>query len=135
LSAAVCQALSPLGLLPVMLALAFSGKLTSPGNGRFGILYATSAGVLTCIGNAAYYSILNRGAKASTVVPLTALYPIVTIGLAVMLLRERLSRVQIAGVLLSLPAIYLFNVQAEQGLLSGSLRWGLAPVILCGRGG
>lgn len=129
------QALSTLGLLPVMAALAFSKNLTFTGNRSRGILCAVGAGVLACIGNVAYYDVFNRGAKAATVVPLTALYPLVTIGLAVLLLKERLNRIQVVGVLLSLPAIYFFNVQADAGLLSGSLGWVLVPIVLWGLAG
>ena len=96
------QALSTLGLIPVMLALARSKKLTASGNRRRGITNAFLAGALTCAGNVAYYHALGAGAKASTVVPLTALYPLVTIALAVLLLRERLNGIQLGGAALSL---------------------------------
>src|SRR5688572_12229280 len=82
LSAAHSQALSTVGLIPVMVALAFSGRLTVSGNRRRGVVLALAAGVLTCAGNAAYYDLLSRGAKAATVIPLTALYPLVTVALA-----------------------------------------------------
>src|SRR6266850_4944009 len=83
----------------------------------------------------AYYDVLSRGGKAATVVPLTALYPLVTIALAVLLLKERLNRIQLGGVLLSLIAIYLFNVQREEGFLSPWLVYALAPIALWGAAG
>lgn len=126
------QSLSTLGLLPVMMALGFSGRLGPPGRGPRGILFALSAGVLTCLGNVAYYDVLNRGTKAATVVPLTALYPLVTIVLAVIFLRERINRIQSAGLLLSLGAIYLFNVQDDGALVSPWLLAALVPVGLWG---
>ena len=135
LSATHSQALSTLGLLPVMAALGFSRKLSATGSRWLGALGALGAGVLTCLGNAAYYDLLKRGGKVATIAPLTALYPLVTIALAVPLLKERLNRIQATGVLLSLAAIYLFNVQAENGLVSASLSWALAPIALWGVAG
>src|ERR1044071_3348051 len=88
LSAAHSQALSTVGLLPVMIALGFSGRFSTTRQPFRGILPAFAAGVLGCAGNVAYYHALNRGGKAATVVPLTALYPLVTIVFAVIFLKE-----------------------------------------------
>jgi len=135
ITAAQSQALSTLGLIPVMLALGRSKKLAAPGNRRRGIINALLAGVLTCAGNIAYYHALNVGGKASTVVPLTALYPLVTIVLAVILLRERLNRVQVLGIAVSLVAIYLFNVGSVEGVVSPWLVYALLPIGLWGVSG
>jgi uncharacterized membrane protein len=129
------QALSTLGILPVILALALSKKFSTTGNRRRGILYALASGAVSCVGNVFYYDALNRGGKAATIVPLTALYPLVTILLAMLLLEERLNRIQLGGVLLSLIAIYLFNVQREEGFLSRWLVYALAPIALWGAAG
>ena len=134
LSPAHTQAISTIGLLPVMAGLAFSLKQPAPGNRRRGKLLAVASGVISALGNIAYYDALNRGPKAATVVPLTALYPLVTVLLAVLLLKERLNWIQAIGILLSLIAIYLFNVQAgqERGLLSAWLLIALIPILLWG---
>jgi drug/metabolite transporter (DMT)-like permease len=86
------------------------------------------------IGNIAYYEVLGSS-KASTVVPLTALYPLVTVILAVIFLRERLNRIQLAGILISLVAIYFFNVQAEAGFFSPWLFAALVPILFWGIAG
>jgi len=135
LSAAHSQALSTVGLVPVMVALGFSRRLSATGNRLRGTLCAFAAGVLGCAGNIAYYHALNRGGKAATVVPLTALYPVVTIALAVVLLKEKLNRIQIVGALLSLTAIYLFNVSSAEGLLSSGLAYALVPIAFWGVAG
>jgi len=135
LSAAHSQALSTVGLVPVMIALGCSGRLSTTGRQPRGILCAFAAGVLGCAGNVAYYHALNRGGKAATVVPLTALYPLVTIVLAVIVLREKLNRIQIAGLLLSLTAIYLFNVSSAEEVLSLELGYALVPVAFWGVAG
>lgn len=135
LSATQSQALSTIGLLPILLLLGRSshvGKLSHPGRGG---AYAFGAGLLSCSGNMAYYHALNLGGKASTVTPLTALYPIVTIGLAIIFLREKVNRVQIGGLLLSLLAIYLFNVSAAAGLFNAWLIYACIPIALWGIAG
>src|SRR4051794_6644452 len=115
LSAAQSQALSTLGLLPIFAMLAVSKKPSAaPKRGR-GRAAAFAAGVCGCLGNLAYYHALNSGGKAVIVVPLTALYPLVTIVLAVVILKEQLNRIQLSGIILSIVAIYLFNVQREEG--------------------
>ncbi len=134
-TAAQSQALSTLGLIPVMLALGCSKKPTPTGNRRRGVINAFLAGALTCAGNVAYYHALGAGAKASTVVPLTALYPLVTIALAVLLLRERLNVIQLGGAALSLVAIYLFNVPSVEGVVNPWLLFALLPIGLWGVSG
>jgi len=129
------QALSTLGILPVLVALGLSKKFSTTGNRRRGIFYALAGGAVSCIGNVFYYDVLGRGGNAALIVPLTALYPLMTILLAMLLLKERLNRIQLAGVLLSLIAIYLFNVQREEGFLSRWLVYALAPIALWGAAG
>ena len=135
LSPALTQALSTIGLIPIILVLGLSRKVNRSAHTRRGALLALSAGTLTCLGNIAYYGVLSRGAKAATVVPLTALYPVVSVLLAVMVLKERLNVIQISGIVLSLIAIYLFNVQQEQGFLSAWLLVAFIPIMLWGIAG
>ena len=135
LSGAQNQALSTLGILPIMLAIGVSKRFSTPGNRRRGILYALASGAVSCLGNVVYYDALSRGGKAAMIVPLTALYPLATILLAILLLKERLNRIQLIGVLVSLLAIYLFNVQREEGFLSRWLMLALVPIALWGAAG
>jgi drug/metabolite transporter (DMT)-like permease len=135
LSGAQNQALSTLGIVPIMLALGVSRRFSVAGNRRRGVFFAVAGGAVSCVGNVFYYDLFSRGGKAAMIVPLTALYPLVTILLAMLLLKERLNRIQLGGVLLSLVAIYLFNVQREAGFLSGWLVFALAPITLWGAAG
>lgn len=134
-TAAQSQALSTLGLIPVMIALGCSKRLTASGSRRRGICNAFIAGALACAGNVAYYHALNVGGKASTVVPLTALYPLITVVLAVAVLRERLNAIQLCGIVLSLVAIWLFNVASVEGVMNQWLVYALIPVGLWGVSG
>ena len=125
LNATQVQIYSTAGMVPVIALLAFSSKVRAEKHLTVGIILAFVAGLLACFGNFAYYTILEME-KASAAVPLTALYPLVTILLAVLFLRERLNFIQILGVALSLAAIYFFNIQKEPGYF---LQW-LAPILL-----
>jgi drug/metabolite transporter (DMT)-like permease len=97
---------------------------------------AFGAGVVSCLGNIAYYAALSD-AKAATIVPLTALYPAVTIMLAVPLLKERITPLVGAGLVLSLGATYLFNPpEAGRGVspwmllaLAAMASWGVAALM------
>jgi drug/metabolite transporter (DMT)-like permease len=135
LSAAQSQALSTVGLVPVAVALCLSRRLSATGDLRRGALFALAAGALACAGNVAFYRAAQIGDKAATVIALTGLYPLVTVVLAILLLRERLNPVQLAGILLSLVAIYLFNVPSEQGLFSRWLLLALLPIAFWGTAG
>src|ERR1051326_5252978 len=82
LSPTATQIGSTFGMLPVILALGFSKKVRASTNSKSGAVLACVSGLLAVIGNIAYYEVLSSS-KASTVVPLTALYPLVTVILAV----------------------------------------------------
>jgi len=72
-----------------------------------GILYAVLTGVTGMLGTLfLFYSVKNG--KVSVVVSLTALYPLITILLATIFLREPISPKQIMAMFLALIALYLF---------------------------
>jgi len=129
------QALSTLGILPILLVLALSRQTRLRGASRKGLLLAFVGGLVTCLGNVALYDALGRGEKVATVVSLTALYPLTTIALAVVILRERLNGVQLVGIALSLVAIWLFSIQSRAGLLSATVVYALVPILFWGLSG
>jgi uncharacterized membrane protein len=90
--------------------------------------------LLSSFGNVAYYQAMASGGKAAAVTPLTALYPLVTIVLATILLRERLNFIQYAGAGLSLAAMYCFNVGEGTTWLTPWLAVALIPICLWGVG-
>jgi uncharacterized membrane protein len=126
------QALSTLGVLPVIAGLCFARGLrrgSAPGRGA---TLAFVAGLIVSGGNVAYFHALQSGDMAATVIAVTALYPVVTVLLSLVFLGERLHAAQVAGVLLALAAIYLFNVG---GSSVGDPRWllfALLPIGLWG---
>jgi transporter family protein len=132
LSAWQVQSLSTLGILPVLIILARSSNLRHGSNSRRGFGLALGAGIITSVGNVACYQALALGGKAAAVIPLTALYPLVTIILALLFLGERLSLSQTVGIGLALAALYCFNVGTESNLFSPWLVVALIPVACWG---
>jgi transporter family protein len=99
------------GLLPLMLLLLPSARRGAAGpQRREGIAWAFATGILGGAGNIAFFHALGSGGKVSIVAPATALFPVVTVILAVTFLRERISKQQIAGFALALVAIYLLSM-------------------------
>ena len=101
------QILATAGTLPLALVAFLQPRMRLEKDGR-GITYGILNGVLSGIGLLAYYAAVSRG-KVSVVGPVTSLFPLLTVGLAFIFLRERLNRVQVAGVALSLVAIAIFS--------------------------
>jgi len=135
LTAEQSQALSTIGFLPVLIPLLWSGRATLRMASRRGLLLALAGGAVSCLGNIPYYAAVARGDKFATVISLAALAPMVTVLLALIFLRERLNTFQIAGLLLALVAIWLFNIPGATGLLSATVLWVLLPISLWGLSG
>lgn len=107
------QILFTLGLLPLIAIAARSPKLLCGAGGvrRTGIGWAFLTGILGGTGNIAFFRALVVGGEASVVVPVTALFPLVTVILALAFLRERLGRSQKIGLALALTAIFLISME------------------------
>lgn len=135
LTAEQSQALSTIGLAPILVPLAMSGRAGLRVASRRGVALAFLGGAITCLGNIAFYAAIARGEKVAAVASITAIAPLVTVLLAVFLLRERLNRIQLGGLVLSLVAIWLFSVQNERGLLSTTVLYALPPILLWGLSG
>jgi bacterial/archaeal transporter family protein len=73
-----------------------------------GMAAALGAGVCGAFGLLCFYRALAGGA-AAVVVPLTALYPLVTVVLSLALLREGITLRHLAGVALALAAVWLLS--------------------------
>ncbi|MGQ0636490.1 MAG: DMT family transporter [Planctomycetaceae bacterium] len=109
LSAWEVQVFSTFGLVPVAIAAALSPGLWTGSNRRRGIAWAFLTGAGTAVANIALFAALGQGAEASIIFPLTGMYPLVTILVAAVLLRERVSGVQKVGLGLAMLAILLFS--------------------------
>jgi transporter family protein len=74
-----------------------------------GLLFATLAGMAGTLGVLFFLFAVSQG-KTSTVVTLTALYPLVTILLAFFILKEPITLKQGVGMMFALVAMILFSV-------------------------
>jgi drug/metabolite transporter (DMT)-like permease len=129
------QVISTLGLFPVMALLAWPRERLSGTNVKRGCVLAIAAGLVGSAGMLGFYRLLNAGQSAATVVPFTSLYPLVTVLLAVLLLKEKLNGIQTAGVVLALVSIYFFNAAREEPFSLGWMAVALLPVVLWGVSG
>ena len=74
-----------------------------------GVIFALIAGLIASLASIMFLLALRSG-KASIIVTMTALYPIITIILSYVFLQERITLVQGAGIMLSLVALVLFSI-------------------------
>src|SRR6185437_11373482 len=93
------------GMLPLVAAALFRGKIM---HDRRGIVYGVLTGVLSGLGAIAYFAAMRVG-KASLVGPVTSLFPLLTVLLALGILKERMNRIQLAGVVLGLISIAVLS--------------------------
>ncbi len=111
----VNQLLFTLGIAPLLVFVGWKVARQGPGPGETaggrgrGVFWAFLTGILGGVGNMAYFEAMVKGGKASVVTPVTALFPMVTVLLALIFLKERLGRVQWIGLGLAFVAIYLLN--------------------------
>jgi bacterial/archaeal transporter family protein len=76
----------------------------------YGVLFAILTGVAALLGGLFYLYALSKGGSVSVVVVLTALYPLITIALASIILKEPVSIKQGVGMFFALAAIILMSV-------------------------
>ena len=77
--------------------------------GSQGFNYALIAGIVSVIGTIAFYSALQAG-EAIVVIPLTSLYPVVTVTLSYLILHEQITLTKGLGIILALVAIVLVAI-------------------------
>lgn len=97
------------GTLPVALALLVARHLKLEKSPK-GIFYAVSNGVLSGIGGLAFFAAFRSGGNTSVITAATSLYPMITVALAVTILRERLTWVQVIGLGFAAAAIVIFSL-------------------------
>jgi transporter family protein len=86
---------------------------------RRGIVVGLLSGLVGALGNLALFAALSYGGKASVVFPLTAVYPLVTVMGACLLLGEQLGWTQLSGIALALLSIAVLNA-ADASFLAAS---------------
>ena len=82
------------------------------GLGRAVVLASIAGGALNGLGAWTSFRALESGGKASIVISLISLYPLLTVVLAVLLLGERLTWMQTAGAVTAIAAAILLSLEA-----------------------
>ncbi len=94
--------------LVLVVYLAASGQLVPLEMNGAGIGYAMLGGVGAAVGTACFYMLLSRE-RVSLAVPMTSLYPAVTVFLSFLFLKEHLSGSHVLGIMCALTAMYLLS--------------------------
>jgi transporter family protein len=104
------QVLFSIGLLPLLAWILFWKNLRqTTGQPKKGAAYGLLTGIFGGLGNVTFYLALSRG-KASVVVPMVGLAPLMTVVLALVILKESIYSAQVVGVVLALLSIYLLSI-------------------------
>lgn len=74
-----------------------------------GIIWGLLAGLLAVAGNIALYKSFSTGGMAAIVIPVTNLYPMITIVIAISFLKEKLNWINVIGILLAIPAVIILS--------------------------
>lgn len=99
---------SRFGFLPVLVWFLVTTSFRNLGAADYAL--GAMVGVTNALGAWFLYASLASGAKASVAVPLTSLYPLLTILLAVAILHERPKALQWVGIVLAMVSGYLLSL-------------------------
>jgi transporter family protein len=79
----------------------------------WGVFYAIAYGICGLGGAYLFLMAMERGARASVLVPFTALYPVVTLLLGILLLRERPLPIHLVGLAFAVVAVVLLSAGGD----------------------
>src|SRR5258708_16446960 len=102
------QLLFVIGTLPVTLALLVRKSVRSERSGK-GILFGLLNGIFSSIGMIALFAAYRSGGNTSVVTAAGASFPVVTVLLAMVVLKERLAPIQGIGIAFAVSAPVLFS--------------------------
>jgi uncharacterized membrane protein len=78
-----------------------------------GVFMGICLSILAIIGNIFVYKSFALGGQASIVIPLTNLYPLVTITFALLVFKEKLHFMNVIGIMIVMPAIIILSGQSQ----------------------
>lgn len=113
LSGWMTQMLFTFALVPSVIFAARSKNVRTGTNKRLGLFWGFVSGLIAAAGNIFFYLALEAGAVTAVAVPLTNVYPLVTIFIAYFWFKERLNAIQCAGLVLAVAAIVLLSGEAR----------------------
>jgi drug/metabolite transporter (DMT)-like permease len=120
LSPVAGQLLSTAGLL--LPALFLIRPVARERRSTAGLFIGVISGVCGALGNFAVLASLRADGKAAIVFPLTALYPLITVIVAVVFMRERAGRAQVVGIALAIVAVLLLVIDVSASYTSVDLK-------------
>jgi len=107
-SAEASQFLFAGGMLPVALVL-LSGRRFKMEKNDKGIFYSIANGVLPAIGSWVLFAAYRTGGNAAAITVVTAMYLLFSVALAVLVLRERLTKLHAIGLAFAAAAFVIFS--------------------------
>ncbi len=123
------QVLSTLGL--ILPALFVVPSVLRERRHKAGLWIAFISGLFGTLGNLALFASLSESGQAAVILPLTALYPLITVVVAVAFMHERARASQGLGIGLALIAVVLLSMEAGT---SSRIVLRLAPWLIFGLG-
>jgi len=108
ISAAQMQIFLTIGALPLVLGciIRLDFKIATH---KLGVTYAILMGVFAALGLLAFFAAMKSG-TASLVGPVTSLYPALTVALALIVLKEKVGKAQILGLILAIASIVILSL-------------------------
>jgi len=106
--ATTLQFIFPFGYLPVVAPLLFVRRFWLERSWK-GISCGIANGILAAIGSLALFAAYRTGGNTAVITTVTAMYPLVSVVLAVIVLHERLTYLQILGLLFAAAAFVIFS--------------------------
>ena len=107
--ATTMQFIFAFGFIPVAILVLLLKRVKFEKSAK-GIAYSLGNGVLAGIGGLTLFAAYQSGGNTSVITAATALYPLITVVLAVLVLRERLNWLQIIGLGFAVVAIVIFSL-------------------------
>jgi drug/metabolite transporter (DMT)-like permease len=132
LSGWMTQLLFTFALVPSVIFAGLSKNVRTGTHKPLGLFWGFVSGLIAAAGNIFFYLALEAGAETAIAVPLTNVYPLVTIVLAFFWFQERLNLIQGAGIMLAVAAIIILSGEARNlgDPLALLRRIGLTPWML-----
>jgi len=113
LSGWMTQILFTFALIPSALVAGFSRRVRVGTDKSRGLFWGFVSGLLAAAGNISFYLALEKGADTVIAIPLTNIYPLVTLVIAYFWFKERIDGVQAIGIVIALAAIVLLSGEAR----------------------
>ena len=103
------QFLFTVGAVPVAIALLVAQRFRLEKSPK-GIFYAVLNGVLSATGGLTLFAAYHTNGNTSVITASSALYPVITVVLAILVLREHFGVVQAVGLFFAAIAIVIFSL-------------------------